>query len=136
MLSVLHHINENLSSNCIKNWQSRLHVRLRISVFLNQNYSSARFFQDVFFLEMRQLKTVQIKFHLPLYLHPFNQRDLKTFSGYILCVSQIFAAIMFVDDGGTKNPYQISLSLWWRQNWKPVKILGREINSEANGSPT
>jgi hypothetical protein len=50
-------------------------------------------------------------------------------------VSQIFAAIMFVDDCGTKNPYQNSLSLWQRQNWKPVKILGWEINFEAIGSP-
>ena len=46
-------------------------------------------------------------------------------------VSQIFAAIMFVDDCGTKNPYQNSLSLWRRQNWKPVTILGREINLPA-----
>ncbi len=38
---------------------------------------------------------------------------------------------MFVDDCGTKNPYQNNLSLWRRQNWKPVKILGREINSAA-----
>ncbi len=38
---------------------------------------------------------------------------------------------MFVDDCGTKNLYQNSLSLWRRQNWKPVKILGREINSAA-----
>ncbi len=49
----------------------------------------------------------------------------------IQSVSQIFAAIMFVDDCGTKNLYQNSLSLWRRQNWKPVKILGREINSAA-----
>ncbi len=54
----------------------------------------------------------------------------------ILCVSQIFAAIMFFDDCETKNPCQNSLSLWRRQNWKLVKILGREINFEAVGSPT
>jgi hypothetical protein len=29
----------------------------------------------------------------------------------ILCVSQIFAPVMFADDYGTKNPYQNSLSL-------------------------
>ena len=50
---------------------------------------------------------------------------------FIHSASQIFAAIMFVDDCGTKNPNQNSLSLWQRQNWKPVKILGREINSAA-----
>ncbi len=50
---------------------------------------------------------------------------------HIHSASQIFAAIMFVDDCGTKNPNQNSLSLWQRQNWKPVKILGREINSAA-----
>jgi hypothetical protein len=55
---------------------------------------------------------------------------------HILCMSQIFAAIMFVDDCGTKNPYQNSLSLWWQQNWKLIKILGREINSKAVSNPT
>jgi hypothetical protein len=52
------------------------------------------------------------------------------------CKSQIFAAIRFIDAYGTKNPYQSSLSLWGRENWKPVEILGREINSEAVGSLT
>ena len=54
---------------------------------------------------------------------------------FIHSVSQIFAAIMFVDDCGMKKPYQNSLSLWRRQNWKPVKILGREINSKVVDSP-
>ena len=49
---------------------------------------------------------------------------------------QIFAAVMIVDDCGTKNCYQNSLSLWQLQNWKPFKILGREIDSETVGSPT
>ncbi len=59
--------------------------------------------------------------------------QIKHLSLYLLIhsVSQIFAAIMFVDDCGTKNPYQNSLSLCRRQNWKPVKILGREIDSAA-----
>ncbi len=56
---------------------------------------------------------------------------MTLFDVMIHSVSQIFAAIMFVDDCGTKNPFQNSLSLWRRQNWKPVKILGREINSAA-----
>ncbi len=51
-------------------------------------------------------------------------------------VSKIFAAIRFVNAYGTKNPYQSSWSLWQRENWKPVQILGRAINSKIVGSPT
>jgi hypothetical protein len=52
-----------------------------------------------------------------------------------MCVSE-FCCDEFVDDCGTKNPYQNCLTLWRRENWKPVKILGREINSEVANSLT
>jgi len=45
----------------------------------------------------------------------------------ILWELKIFAAIRFVDSNGT---YQNSMFLWRRENWKPINILGREINSK------
>jgi hypothetical protein len=51
-------------------------------------------------------------------------------------VSQIFAAVMFVDDCGTKNPLSEQLVSMRAAKLKAVKILGREINFVAIGSPT
>ncbi len=50
---------------------------------------------------------------------------------YTVCVSKIFVAIRFIDAYGTKNPYQNSMSLCCRINWKLINILGREINSKV-----
>ncbi len=46
-------------------------------------------------------------------------------------ILKVFGAIRFVDAYGTKNPYQNITSLWRRENWKPIMIMGSEINSKV-----
>ncbi len=110
-----------------------------LNILVNSNYlvkvsqHESAFFLDAFNLEKNKNKFDRSKTII-------NQLDVSlltlTKETYILCVSKIFAAIRLVDAYGTKNSYQNSMSLWQRENWKPVKILGREINFEAIGSPT
>ena len=83
-----------------------------------------------------QRATSEVKRSEEILAKNVHEAKWKYTVSYILCVAQIFAAIRFVDAYGTKNPSQRSLPLWGRENWKPVEILGREINSEAVGSLT
>jgi hypothetical protein len=51
-------------------------------------------------------------------------------------VSHIFAAIMFEDDCGTKNPIRTACLYDGGKIESPLRFWEREINCEAVGSPT
>jgi hypothetical protein len=120
-------------SICSRQWTFAFNLASSWLLYLYfGNSSQAEHFKKISFCVDYFQRKKSFKFNK--FIEPLHRVILQ--QAHILCVSKIFAARRFVDAYGTKNPYQNSRSLWRRENWKPVKILGREINFEAIGSPT
>ncbi len=93
-----HPIKRLLLSNSYSN--STVGTAYKLSIwarpaFLNLNYSATRFFQRPLIFGQKTEKKLDANFTFLSTPHPFNKRDLKTFSGHMF-KTKIFLSTKFV----------------------------------------